>query len=254
MNPLEINLQETFPHLPKAPVAEAALEIRVRTREDWNEASVSPALQKHLADYPNQSGRNVYAGTFKFGSSAGARSETEEMGWCGVEAKSGEGKAIAFFERDRFLFSRLEPYPGWNAFRAESLRLWDIHAALARPMELQRIGLRYINRLDISPDAPDLEQYLASPPKKPNDLALPFSGFLHRDMFDVPGYDYGVSITCALQQGGIPVTLIVDIDVFSTKPIAIEGVGLEKTMAEMRWLKNKAFFGTLARQAWETLQ
>ena len=43
--------------------------------------------------------------------------------------------------------------------------------------------------------------------------------------------------------------LILYIDVGTTKPFYLSGDGLEPHLANMRWLKNKAFFGSLSERA-----
>ncbi|MGN6481237.1 TIGR04255 family protein [Luteibacter sp.] len=43
-----------------------------------------------------------------------------------------------------------KPYPGWEVLRAEILKLWSEILDLAKPKKISRIGLRYINLLDIS--------------------------------------------------------------------------------------------------------
>jgi uncharacterized protein (TIGR04255 family) len=48
--------------------------------------------------------------------------------------------------------------------------------------------------------------------------------------------------------------LLLDIDVFSTEPIELRDDLLLKRLFEMRWLKNKAFFGSITPQALESFQ
>lgn len=258
MKSFEIAVLETFPRLSHAPVAEAALEIRARAAEGWSEDAISPALQAQLPDYPSQGPHQAYAGSFEIKAGVEPKLAAEDLGWCGVAATSGDGKQIAFFERDRFLFSRLEPYPGWDDFRAEANRLWNVHRSLARPLELQRIGLRFINRMTLPTQDLNFEDYLFAAPKEPEGLPLPFSGFLHRDVLSVPGHAYGILITRAIQPADVAnaanITLIIDVDVFSTEPVPLEDANLEKRLSEMRWLKNKAFFGSITRQTKARLQ
>lgn len=247
MHPVEIDIHEEFPRLSKAPIAEAALEIRARATGDWAEAGISSALRAQLPEYPHQEGRNIFQGEFAVESGKRPQHTLEDLGWCGVAARSEDKKQIAFFERDRFLFSRLEPYGRWDDFQAEALRLWNTHCTLACPMTLHRIGVRFVNRIPLPLGNVRLEDYLRVVPSAPAELPLIFTGFLHQDAMTVPGHDYDVSITRATQGTGSPTwTLIIDVDVFTKTPYSAEDADLEGRLQEMRWLKNKAFFGTVA--------
>lgn len=258
MKSIEINLAETFSRLAKAPVAEAALEMRTRADDAWLEETMTAELRRQLTDYPAQKPRKAFAGAFQFRSDGESTQSVKDLGWCGIVATDEDGKQIACFERDRFLFSRLEPYSCWDDFLAEAHRLWELHCHLAHPAELQRIGLRFINRMRISGERLQLEDYLTIAPKEPDGLPLPFLGFLHRDVLAVPGHDYGVMITRTIQPETAPnetsAVLIVDIDVFTTQPIRLEDANLERRLLEMRWLKNKAFFGSVTPKMKELLQ
>jgi len=45
--------------------------------------------------------------------------------------------------------------------------------------------------------------------------------------------------------------LILDIDVFTTQPLELEQSMLVRRLLEMRWLKNKVFFGSVTEKALE---
>jgi hypothetical protein len=84
--------------------------------------------------------------------------------------------------------------------------------------------VRFINR--ITPvEVTRLANYLTQAPKPPKGLTLPLSGYLHQDTFDVPGYSYAVNVIQTIQPqltstGTESASLILDIDVFVTRPFA----------------------------------
>lgn len=258
MHPVEIDIHEEFPRLSKAPIAEAALEIRARATGDWEETGISEAVRTRLPEYPHQEGRNIFQGGGSVVSGKQPRHELEDLGWCGVVAKNENKRQVAFLERDRFLFSKLAPYSHWDAFQGEALRLWDIHGELARPMTLQRIAVRFINHFPLPQGELRLEPYLRVPPK-PADTHLGLASILHRDALAVPGHDYEVTVTCATQPAKILGdyifwALIIDVAVLTTTPHPLEDADLNRRLPEMRWLKNRAFFGTIADELKEMLQ
>lgn len=69
----------------------------------------------------------------------------------------------------RFLSTaRLPSYPGWAALRDRARDNWAHWLAVAGSLPLERIGVRYINRIDIPVEAGqnlDLDQYLTFAPR-----------------------------------------------------------------------------------------
>src|SRR5437870_5283202 len=69
----------------------------------------------------------------------------------------------------------LAPYPSWNAFRPEIGRAYETVASLVEIQGLQRIGLRYVNRIEIGSPRVDLDGYFDFRPhlgeRLPQDLA-----------------------------------------------------------------------------------
>lgn len=249
----EIPANETFPTLSQAPVSEAVLEVRGRAEVPWKEDVITDELKQRLPDYPAAESLRGMMTEMRFESGAALASRAEDLGWLGLVMRPDEKNAVAQFQRDTFVFSRLAPYPGWDRFIAEGLRLLTIHREVVKPLEVARIGLRFINRIPLHGPVIKIEDYLEAAPREPRGLELPFSGFLHRDTFAVPGHDYGVQVTRTIQpspgDGGAQFAVIVDVDVFSTLPWAGSEAELKHRLTEMRWLKNKAFFGSLTTQA-----
>lgn len=62
-------------------------------------------------------------------------------------------------QSDRFSFSKTRPYSEWPDVRNEASRLWQRFTAITRPTSVNRIGLRYINRIDIPLPTARLEDY-----------------------------------------------------------------------------------------------
>ena len=82
------------------------------------------------------------------------------------------------------------------------------------------------------------------------ELAALFHGFMHHETLAVPGYPYAVSFIRAIQViANQPLALILDIDVFTLEQTALPSSVLERRLAEMRWLKNKVFFGSITEKA-----
>jgi uncharacterized protein (TIGR04255 family) len=149
--------------------------------------------------------------------------------------------------------SRLEPYESWEQLYEESMRLWHLYTGLARPVEIQRIGLRYINRIQLPIGDMRFEEYLDPAPKPPQGLELPFHNFMQHDTLATPDYPYAINVIRTIQLPGTAgnpgLNLILDIDAFTTHGFELEEAELQKHLLEMRWLKNKVFFGSITPSA-----
>lgn len=67
---------------------------------------------------------------------------------------------IAIIANSRFSTSRLAPYLGWEVFRDRAVNNWDVFKSVAGYLRIKRIGVRYINRIDI-PSEPDTPIHLS---------------------------------------------------------------------------------------------
>lgn len=252
---IEINLSEDFPHLPKAPIVEAVIEVVARGENVVDEASQLKTLETRLPDYPSKQNQRHVQHQIKLTPSNPAETTTQDFGWNGHVCRSTDNQQVAQFNRDAFRFSRLQPYESWEKFSTEALRLWEIHYELWRPSEMQRLGLRFINKINVPMEPLDLDWYLTVSPRSPENLLLPLTGFLHTDTMLIPGHPLGMQITQTI----LPpqptedklVGLVLDIDVFTLHPLELKVELIKTYLAQMRWLKNKAFFGSLKPQALE---
>jgi len=143
--------------------------------------------------------------------------------------------------------NHLAPYTQWQPFRDEALRLWNVFVELASPPEVQRLGVRYINLLSVE-SIDEVNRLLSQPVTFPGTLDLPVDQFIHQTKFDIPDRDYGLNLIQTIQptlaNADHRLNLIVDIDVSTTSDKVDDWENdLESILAEMRWIKNKAFFG-----------
>ncbi len=255
MTNLVIDTNEQFQHLPCAPIVEAVIDIRARTTAEFEEHAIKTRLEAQLVGYQFLDSRRSIQIEHEMSLEADSQPDPiiRDLGWKGLRFRSDDGKYIAQFNRDGFVLSRLEPYQSWEQLYAEAMRLWHEYLGLARPVENHRIGLRYINRIQIPADELRFEDYLSPAPVPPNGLDLPFHGFMHHDTLAIPGHPYALNVIRTMQPpegaGVQGLGLILDIDVFTTSGADLDEALLERRLLEMRWLKNKVFFGSVTQSA-----
>ncbi len=255
---LNLNLEETFPLLAHAPIIEAVIEVRARAETPWEESVILERLKTNVPEYPDVKPQKEFRFEVKMALGEEAEQNIQDLGFRGVRLESADKLHIAQFNRDGFLFSRLRPYESWDQFHREGLRLWQVYQELAQPLEIHRLGLRFINKMEFTQKELQLEDYLQIFPQTPKDLDIPFTGFLYRDELGVPGHPYAINLIRTVQPPQGPaaegVGLILDIDVFTTQPFESQRSLIEQRLTEMRWLKNKVFFGSITNKAQEKFQ
>jgi uncharacterized protein (TIGR04255 family) len=254
---IKIDPSEKFETLPKAPIVEAVIELRCKPTVPLEANSLTSAVKAELPDYPKVDSQDEFEQGVKFEIGKPPQA-SQSTAWKGLRLQSEDQKHIVQFNKDGFVFSRLQPYENWEKFSKEAFRLIGIYQDIAKANEWTRVGLRFINRFSLAPQESEFEQFLHSPPSPPKDLNLPFLGFLHHEMFAVPGHRYGTNIIRTIQPPIDPLTagpaIILDIDVFTVENTIIESDNLRNRLGEMRWLKNKIFFGSVTPKAIESFK
>lgn len=255
---LKIDVAECFPHLEHAPIVEAIIEIRVRVESPWEESTLREQLKAKLPNYPKIISQKEFQHEMKVIAGQPPEQIFKDLGWKGLRFQSADNHCIAQFNRDGFIFSRLQPYESWDQFKEEAMRLWNVHAELAQSLEVQRLGVRFINRITLPAGEVRLDDYLVVPPQPPGGLETQIMGFFHQDNLLVTGYPYVINIVKTVQPpqgtGSDGGGLILDIDVFTTESFERRAGTIDKRLAEMRWLKNKVFYNSLTREAVERLK
>lgn len=244
----KIDLTESFEHLPGAPIVEAVIHWRARAEQKLEPDVLLEQLKGKLPDYPNSQRQQQIGVGAEFGPEGAALHQRHN--WHGFRFEDADKLHVAQFTRNGFVFSRLQPYEDWEKFEAEAKRLWQVYCELAEPSEIQRLGVRFINR--IIPVEPDkLAKLLAIPPRSSDSMELPLKGFMHQNTFDIPGHPYNLNVVQTIQPPSPPETdsfsLILDLDVFTTRPIQFDE--MDSQLLQMQWVKNKAFFSCLTNTA-----
>ena len=109
MAKLLIDIHESFHHLLRAPIVEAVIDIRAYPEVALEETGLKLQLESRLGDYQFlDSLHEIEAQVRLRGGSPEA--QTRLLGWKGLRIQSSDKIHIAQFNRDGFVFSRLEPY------------------------------------------------------------------------------------------------------------------------------------------------
>lgn len=247
----KIDVEEQFPRLPAAPIVEAVIHWVARSEKSVAPDDVRKQLTERLSDFAECQAQQEPRFDAHLGPDGSSR-EIRERTWRGFRLTSGNKLHVVQFNRDGLIFSRLEPYEHWETFANAGVRIWRVFAELLEPSEIQRLGVRFINR--IAPvDRTKLGKYLARPPRCLDPLGLRMERFLHQSLYDVPDHPFRINVVQTIQPPAPPRNegngLILDIDVFTTQAFEPSDATLQCYLSQMRWLKNKTFFSLLTKSA-----
>ena len=151
-----------------------------------------------------------------------------------------------------YSFNRLRPYSTLDDYLPEIERTWRLFVELTAPVRVRRIALRYINRilLPMETGAIELDQYLTSGPRLPDDDRLTYLGFLNQYSAVEPDTQNAITSTLSsqpIEKGQLP--LIFDIDArrdFGAQPDNWDE--LRDVILSLRRLKNRVFKRTLSNE------
>jgi uncharacterized protein (TIGR04255 family) len=123
---------------------------------------------------------------------------------------------------------------------------------LALPVQIRKIGLRYINRILIPLDSGtvNLAEYLKVSPNLPDGTGLQFAGFFHQHQAGDPATGIMANIILANQPNeGNFASLLLDIEVF--KPERLAPAPLSEWLPQiqsLRKMKNHIFEHSLTQK------
>ena len=238
-------------HLSRAPIVEALVNFQANASRLWNSEEIRPAFAKLWPEHADiQELRPM-----KIEVTQTAEGQLPpKVTFPPVEGlifRSKSQPTVHQIRRDGYTFSRLEPYENWELLQAGALAGWEYYKAVLEPEELHAVAVRFINRVKFPAEGFKLAQYFTTPPVPPPDLGWGFHGFMHQSLYAVPDSPCVVKVIIAPAfDGAQPETLafVIDIEVTLKDSLPVLGRSLESVLAEMRNLKNQAFFNLLTEE------
>lgn len=234
-----------YPHLSKAPIREAIIDIKVKFPKKVTLRQLEEFGEIISAEYPDRSERRFAAVTF------GKKTEVQQD-VTGYLFRSKGNQQIVQARFDGFTFSRLRPYETWDKFRDEGSRLWKIFTKHFRPSTTERVATRFINEFSIQ--APlNLSDYLTASPVNLKTMPPNFESFFTRIVFPNPDIPSITIITQAINKikPDGPASILLDIDVFYVKSYSVRSPKPWEFIDKFREQKNSIFFESITQNAVE---
>jgi len=221
----------------KPPITEAVIEFRLKGTV--SRATIEKARKAIGRSYT----REEELKEIKLQFEPGTEKTQVESAFGGKRIYSEDGTDIVWVRPQGLIISRLAPYCGWDAFRTKAHTVWTKWRKIIGTQELERQGLRYINRIDIPvPESGKLriEDYLRLTPSYPDPDQV-FHSYTIQSQ--VPIGDFRLTINT----GSAPPALIghisylLDLDVGTDEPPPISEEKQWELLDRMREHKNEVF-------------
>jgi uncharacterized protein (TIGR04255 family) len=226
-------------------VAEAAIELRFESSvAQSNLERAAARLEKEYPISENESAHNVTIDTL-------AGSATFSSTWLGIKRSSADRTDVAMFRTGTLVIAHLAPYKGWEHLFDRIKNAWlALGRATRENIPLSRIGVRYINRIDISGnndnDSPiSLFDYVRFHPQAPDGLIgnVPVMEYYSHVVYPIP--EDGLTVKLAAANVPSPLifhkSVLLDIDVFMDHDVPRKAVEVWERLSVMRDRKNMIF-------------
>ena len=240
-------------HYDKAPIKEAIIDIQIE-----NPSSLTLANFENVGILPPPGyteRQELMMGHLRGQLEEGVLTATARQDQLGYVFVGGEGKHVVQFKVNGFTFSRLAPYQTWEQLRNEAKTLWSSYRQIVGALPVVRVGLRYVNQLDLPLPIRDFRDFVRTYPEISSDLPQQLAGFFLQ--VQIPQDDLGAMLI--LNEAMVPpsgpnvASLVLDIDVFKQgfKPQSDDDVW--NIMDALRLRKNLIFEGCITNNTRELI-
>ena len=232
-----------------APITEAIIDLRVRPRTEIGVAGLADVNQGDEPQYPKSEPIFRAEVTSTFSEGAPPTASAQQQPW-GYKFISVNGKSIWQSRVDGFTFSQLAPYASWSPFRDEARRLWGRFREKTMPEAIERLAVRYINRIDVPSPGIDLKQYFRTSPEISPDLPQELSGYFMQLTLPQPDLGGAVLINQAIIPPPMPdmVSVVLDIDLFSEQNVPQSEEAIWDFFERLHVRKNEVFEACITDQ------
>jgi len=162
------------------PIQEALCEVRFAAGQEWNltmPGHLHEALKHEYSGRPRQ--QNILAANVIVppGSAPGV---AVAHGLGRVQFPNPDGTRLVATGPDVLSVHVLKPYPGWDDFRTRITEAVAAYRTVVLPSGALRVGLRYVNHVELQEDTPNLGDYFNCGLTSFKDPNIGATAFMHR--------------------------------------------------------------------------
>lgn len=232
----------TYPHLSRAPITEAILDLTIPGKPgdslEWVVAFATAVKDR----YPRAQDVRWFEAMLGFRPGAFEQEHRENVvgriWWNDAHTRAVQARVTGFS------INQLRPYGSGDEMIATARDLWPVFVEHLNPERVVQIGLRYINRIEL-PEIVDFDDHFQTFLRLGPNLPQRLGNFLTRA--EIPFGDDRHAVI--LQTKGPDVdgkaTVIMDITAVTTRHYAPGDETLWQEVEVLRDVKNACFFGSL---------
>jgi uncharacterized protein (TIGR04255 family) len=235
----------------RPPITEAVIEMRFAAPID--SATLDKVSSAFKPLYPGEEFLKGVQFQMNLDVTSSAPQTIEQMGY---RRSSPDQTHILVLMPPSLIMSQLAPYPGWDQFFGRFCRDWDIWKKSVGYRKIIRIGVRYINRIDIPSSDPVVyeEHFLNVYPHIPEVLGPVMQYAVQAQL---PIVDIGCNLT--LNSSVVPSPLlghrsfVIDQDIGKDNPPQNDD-DIYNVLNEIRVIKNRVFEACITDRARELFE
>ena len=232
----------TTPDYKHPPITEAVIEIRL---EDSLSKTVIEKIQNRLKkNYESSERLSSLAISFDHKTKEVAKRPEE---FAGYKLTSKDQTDVVQLKLNAMACSRLAPYNGWENFESRARENWRIWSSVVKHKKIKRIGVRYLNRIDIpfrKDHKLDVEDYLTIFPKYPEPhLLKSFDKYTMQvtGPFSIEGFHLIINTNVVKSPLIDHCSIVLDLDLSPQGDMPQRNDKVWETINQMRKYKNRAF-------------
>jgi uncharacterized protein (TIGR04255 family) len=240
--------REEFAH---PPIVEAIIDIQVTLSESVTLEHLASFQDGMKEEFPKKRDRIQWQGAIEFKPGELPNAVPTVARQEGYMFVSDDEKRVIQAKLGGFAYSYMGQYKNWQTFKSDAQKAWDTYRQLVSPISITRIGLRYVNRLEIPLPFSDFKEYILTVPEIAAGIPQAMSDFFMRLV--IPDEETGATAIVTETIESSPHTtnklpLIFDIDTFYTPDVS-EYEGLWEKFDDLRNFKNRIFFTSITNKA-----
>lgn len=233
---------------PYPPITEAIIEVRFEAETSDDERR---KLSGKLAEYYPFESMHVNKGVHVDVDKQTAQFKPESTVF---RRSANDETELAVFGPENFLISQLGIYPGWNTFFGRFERDWALWRRLMKYRKISRIGVRFINRIDVPKEGTSArhEDYLSVYAHMPDEVKT-IGAYALQVQVPLPEINCLGIINSASVPSPLPgfAAFMLDIDIGRNIDVPQKDSDIFDMLNEMRGVKNSLFEASIKDAARE---
>lgn len=195
-----------------APILESLCEFRFTSDSKWDYTIPGLMYDRVKSQFPERRQENLLAVEFE-SEEKGLKQRVKAPG-IKMQFRRVDGSALLQVAPHLLAVNQLRPYHTWPQFKNMILEAYATYLEIAHPAGIERIGLRYINQIDLPEKRPEINRVLKVLPSFPVGYPEKYGNLLMRAEFpfDAERELLILVLASTSQSGASDLHFILDID------------------------------------------